>query len=240
MYSRVISILLLGTLVVLSSPFSSARRMQSGDDPKVIETKAPVYPAIAFAAHASGTVLVDVEVDPEGKVTSARAISGSPLLLAASRNAALGWRFQASSPATTSSKVQLKFDFDPDASRCNRFYTITPYHLRIAPDSPRETISYVANYSETHCRVHGTRLLHARVEIIYGLLDTPKKYEEVEKKFFPNANSEVFGGCLVEKETCDGVEKQWNPKYAEVLYCPKCRLARQQWLKKHRLRRTES
>lgn len=53
----------------------------------------PPYPAIAKAARASGTVVVEVIVDEEGKVISARAVSGHPLLQQAALQAAYGARF---------------------------------------------------------------------------------------------------------------------------------------------------
>jgi periplasmic protein TonB len=53
----------------------------------------PVYPPIARAAHASGTVTVQVVVDEEGKVLTARAVSGHPLLQAAAVAAARQARF---------------------------------------------------------------------------------------------------------------------------------------------------
>ena len=48
----------------------------------------PNYPAIASKAHASGTVFVRVVIDEQGKVIAAKAISGHPLLWAASVQAA--------------------------------------------------------------------------------------------------------------------------------------------------------
>ena len=53
----------------------------------------PTYPPIARAAHASGTVTVQVVVDEEGKVLTARAVSGHPLLQAAAVAAARQARF---------------------------------------------------------------------------------------------------------------------------------------------------
>jgi len=66
---------------------------QSSGSLKVLNGRAlmlvtPGYPAIARKAHASGTVLVRVQIDKEGKVIAARAISGHPLLFAASVEAA--------------------------------------------------------------------------------------------------------------------------------------------------------
>ncbi len=60
---------------------------------KAISLPKPLYPAIAKAARASGTVVVQVIVDEEGKVISARAVSGHPLLQQASVQAAYGARF---------------------------------------------------------------------------------------------------------------------------------------------------
>jgi TonB family protein len=48
----------------------------------------PVYPAIARAAHASGSVTVEITVDETGNVVAARAVSGHPLLQAAAVSAA--------------------------------------------------------------------------------------------------------------------------------------------------------
>jgi TonB family protein len=53
----------------------------------------PAYPAIARATHASGTVTVQVVVDEEGNVISARAVSGHALLQAASVAAARNAKF---------------------------------------------------------------------------------------------------------------------------------------------------
>jgi len=53
----------------------------------------PGYPAIAKTAHASGTVTVQVLVDEEGKVVTAHAVSGHPLLQAAAVAAARQARF---------------------------------------------------------------------------------------------------------------------------------------------------
>lgn len=60
---------------------------------KAISLPKPVYPPIARQAHASGTVVVQVTIDENGKVISAAAVSGHPLLRAVARAAALGARF---------------------------------------------------------------------------------------------------------------------------------------------------
>ncbi|HZB44019.1 MAG TPA: energy transducer TonB, partial [Pyrinomonadaceae bacterium] len=48
----------------------------------------PAYPPIARAARAQGTVAVRIVIDEEGKVISAEAVNGHPLLRAAAVEAA--------------------------------------------------------------------------------------------------------------------------------------------------------
>lgn len=55
---------------------------------KAISLPKPSYPPIARAAHASGTVTVQVTIDESGKVISARAVIGHPLLQQAAVQAA--------------------------------------------------------------------------------------------------------------------------------------------------------
>jgi protein TonB len=60
---------------------------------KAISKPQPAYPPIAKAARASGTVTVQVTVDESGKVISARAAGGHPLLQQAAVQAAYQARF---------------------------------------------------------------------------------------------------------------------------------------------------
>jgi protein TonB len=60
---------------------------------KAISLPKPAYPPIAKAAHASGTVTVQVTIDENGNVISAHAVSGHPLLQAVAVAAAKGARF---------------------------------------------------------------------------------------------------------------------------------------------------
>ena len=53
----------------------------------------PAYPQIARQAGARGAVTVQVLIDETGKVISAKAVSGHPMLLAAAQQAAYGARF---------------------------------------------------------------------------------------------------------------------------------------------------
>jgi protein TonB len=55
---------------------------------KAISKPAPPYPTIAKAANVQGTVAVQIVIDEEGRVISAKATSGPPLLLNAAVQAA--------------------------------------------------------------------------------------------------------------------------------------------------------
>ncbi|HSS19936.1 MAG TPA: energy transducer TonB [Pyrinomonadaceae bacterium] len=76
----------------------SYSRLESGIRGGVLNGKAislpvPAYPAIAKAANASGTVTVEVTIDEDGNVISAKAVGGHPLLQAASVAAARNAKF---------------------------------------------------------------------------------------------------------------------------------------------------
>ena len=68
---------------------------------KAITLPKPIYPAMAKAVKASGSVSVQVLIDESGNVTSAHAVSGHPLLRAAAEAAAKNAKF---SPTVLSGK----------------------------------------------------------------------------------------------------------------------------------------
>jgi len=61
---------------------------------KAIERTKPSYPLLARQIHLQGDVSVEVIISPEGRVESARVVSGHPMFAEVARNAALSWRFQ--------------------------------------------------------------------------------------------------------------------------------------------------
>lgn len=60
---------------------------------KVISLPPPAYPAMARQIRVFGAVNVQILVDEQGKVISAQAVSGHPLLITAAKDAALHARF---------------------------------------------------------------------------------------------------------------------------------------------------
>ncbi|MGH9754868.1 MAG: energy transducer TonB [Blastocatellia bacterium] len=96
-----------------SAPFGSLEMMQVGtaDEPPpmptspvrvstgVIQSEAltrvhPIYPSIAKQINASGDVQVEIVIDEQGRVISAKAISGHPVLRSAAEDAARKWTFK--------------------------------------------------------------------------------------------------------------------------------------------------
>ena len=80
---------------------------------KAINLPKPGYPPIARAAHAAGTVVVQVLIDENGNVVSASAVSGHPLLINAAVSAARQAKFSptklSGQPVKVTGVIQYNF-----------------------------------------------------------------------------------------------------------------------------------
>src|SRR5258705_7721666 len=80
---------------------------------KALSLPRPPYPQIAKAAHASGTVVVQVLIDENGNVVSAHAVSGHPLLtavaVAAARSAEFSPTKLSGPPVQVTGVIQYNF-----------------------------------------------------------------------------------------------------------------------------------
>jgi len=80
---------------------------------KAISLPKPAYPPIARAAHAAGTVVVQVTIDENGNVIAAHAVSGHPLLQSAAVGAARQARFSptklSGQPVKVTGVIQYNF-----------------------------------------------------------------------------------------------------------------------------------
>jgi hypothetical protein len=74
--------------------------------------------------------------------------------------------------------------------------------------------------NEPKCEIHDYILLRANVPIHYGLISIDDEFIEAREKLFPNANTSVMGGCVLEDES-----------EMELLICEKCREAETKWRK---------
>jgi TonB family protein len=81
---------------------------RAADDRAVNSRVAPVYPEIARRMRITGVVTVKATVDPDGKVTEAKAVSGSRAFSPAAEDAVRKWRFV---PADAQSTVTVEVTF---------------------------------------------------------------------------------------------------------------------------------
>ena len=99
-----------------------------------------VYPPPAAAARVFGTVLVEVSIDEGGNVTSARAISGHPLLKDAAVDAARGWTFKPTLLQGKPAKVvgTLTFNFSaPEYILRDRTIERLKRQIAMNPENPK-------------------------------------------------------------------------------------------------------
>lgn len=68
----------------------------------------PVLPDVARRMHLEGTVRLQIEVSPAGKVISVKAQGGHPILITAATNAVKQWLFE---PDSQSTMVIVSFTF---------------------------------------------------------------------------------------------------------------------------------
>lgn len=130
--------------VVILFIFCSVTVFAQTENPKVIKYVAPKYPLAAQAVRASGTVDVPVKIDKNGKVISAVAISGHPLLRKACENAAKEWIFSTNS---TVEEREVKITFllrIGDRNRKDKVKFKKPYTLELVGARVRivNTINY--------------------------------------------------------------------------------------------------
>lgn len=100
----------------------------------------PVYPPQAVSARVFGTVLVEVSIDEGGAVTSARAISGHPMLKDAAVEAARAWTFSPTLVQGKPVKVMgtLTFTFNaPEYVLRDRAIERLKRQIELSPQNPK-------------------------------------------------------------------------------------------------------
>lgn len=81
---------------------------RAADERAVKSRVMPIYPEIAKHMKISGVVSVVATVEPDGKVSDAKAVSGNHALSPAAEEAVRKWRFV---PADTQSTVTVEVNF---------------------------------------------------------------------------------------------------------------------------------
>lgn len=81
--------------------------------PRKLRHVAPLYPELARAARVQGTVVVECIIDPSGRVTNARAVSGPGLLQRSAIDAVEQWQYTptllSGIPVSVLMTVQVEF-----------------------------------------------------------------------------------------------------------------------------------
>jgi TonB family protein len=101
-----ISVFMTALALLALAPARGAELQYNGR--KLRRHVAPVLPAIARQMHLEGTVRLQIEVSPAGKVTSVKALGGHPILITAATNAVKEWLFE---PEPSSTSVVVSFTF---------------------------------------------------------------------------------------------------------------------------------
>jgi protein TonB len=79
-----------------------------GDSARKVKSQvAPSLPEIAKRLALQGTVRLEVEINPDGKVKSVKALGGHPILIQSAEDAVRKWRFE---PGAASKEV-VEFNF---------------------------------------------------------------------------------------------------------------------------------
>lgn len=119
---------------------SIVRKPNNGLQASAINRVEALYPPSAVTARIFGTVLVEVSIDESGNVSSARALSGHPLLKDAAVDAARGWTFKPTILQGNPVKVvgTLTFNFNlPDYIVRDRTIERLKRQIAINPENPK-------------------------------------------------------------------------------------------------------
>jgi TonB family protein len=96
-------------VIAIALAFAFVLAGRAAEERAVKSRVAPVYPEIAKRMRIAGVVKLEVTVDPDGKVTDVKQLSGNHMLSSAAEDAVRKWKF-APGPATTVVDLDLNFD----------------------------------------------------------------------------------------------------------------------------------
>jgi Gram-negative bacterial TonB protein C-terminal len=103
--------------------------------PKTVTFTKPIYPQAARAVRAMGEVVVLAKIDKTGKVVSAKAVGGHPLLRATSERAVLASTFEPSETDEREAKLTYVFlSYSKEKQNIKRYSV--PCRMEIIDDSP--------------------------------------------------------------------------------------------------------
>lgn len=101
----------LSALVLTVSILSGYQSARAQDEARKVKRKVqPEYPQLAKRLNIRGSVRLQLQITPDGKVKQVKVLGGSPVLVQASVDAAEKWLFE---PEPQTSTMVIKFDFNP-------------------------------------------------------------------------------------------------------------------------------
>ena len=86
---------------LLAVSLAGAQTMSEEGKRKLKTKAAPAYPELARRLNIAGKVKIEVVITPDGRVRSARAIGGHPVLVQTCLDAVRDWRYEPASEETT-------------------------------------------------------------------------------------------------------------------------------------------
>jgi len=106
--SRRCILVLLALLVAVSGGLPAQDSSTSANSRRIVRHVAPVYPDLARHMSITGAVRIVATVAPNGSVKSIEPVGGNPVLLKASQEAVMNWKY-AAGPAETKELIELRF-----------------------------------------------------------------------------------------------------------------------------------
>lgn len=116
-----------------SATFSQSEAQSSSYIP-TIDISQPTYPPLAKTARAQGKVVVELTVNPDGKVSQTRIKEGHPLLARPVQKVLENWVFVAESESSVQRKVEVFYTFEllsPSSEGEETIVEEAPNHYKI-------------------------------------------------------------------------------------------------------------
>jgi TonB family protein len=105
----------------------------------LVASPQPKYPALAEQARIQGNVILDIQIEPSGAVSSINLISGHPMLAPAAIEAVRGWKYRpfevAGKPATVRTWVMVTFGNPLHDARTELAFEYNFWALMVAADA---------------------------------------------------------------------------------------------------------
>jgi TonB family protein len=141
MSESIIKIMTIGLIVAVvflsAAALTTVWGSSAEDQPSVISAVAPIFPPTAIAANINGSVVIEVKIDVNGKVTATQIIEGHPLLrqVRSFEDTARRWQFRpvAGSEALRTARLTFVFRIMPKETSTDELTPVyaPPYQVEV-------------------------------------------------------------------------------------------------------------